>query len=277
MRTASAQSASDLPRETDPSATRPQATGACAATAAAGILGFLFLWGHAFFRTGFAPQASTFVSGYAAALIVGSPIVILLAVYGPAGILDAFAWIVRSPRANDPRANEQRAYEPRANEPRASARAAVQSCENDSLEIATPHGTNPAAPWRERDPFPRQDIDSTAAEEAVVFFQVAAALCLAFGFIATVVGLIVSLANLRNPSQLGPGVAAALLSQMYGVCIAVTCLALATFIARRHAAMGAMKPLARRAATAGGLTLIAGSLTTLIAFGIMMISMRPVI
>lgn len=136
---------------------------------------------------------------------------------------------------------------------------------------------NPAAHRQECDAFNGHDTESTPAEEAVVFFQVAAAFCLAFGFIATVVGLIVSLANLRSPSQLGPGVAAALLSQMYGVCLAVTCLALAAFIARRHAAMGAMKPLARRAATAGGLTLIAGSLTTLIAFGIMMISMRPVI
>lgn len=136
---------------------------------------------------------------------------------------------------------------------------------------------NPAAHRHERNAFNGHDTVSTPAEEAVVFFQVAAAFCLAFGFLATVVGLIVSLANLRSPTQLGPGVAAALISQMYGVCLAVTCLALAAFIARRHAAMGAMKPLARRAATAGGLTLIAGSLTTLIAFGIMMISMRPVI
>lgn len=277
MRTATAHSVSDLPRETDPAAPRAQATGGCIATAAAGIVGFLFLWGHAFFRTGFAPQASTFVSGYAAALIVGSPVVILLAVYGPAGIVDAFAWIVRSPRNHELRANDPQAAEPRANEPRASARAANQGCENDSLEIESLSAMNPAASRQERNAFNGHDTESTPAEEAVVFFQVAAAFCLAFGFLATVVGLIVSLANLRSPTQLGPGVAAALISQMYGVCLAVTCLALAAFIARRHGAMGAMKPLARRAATAGGLTLIAGSLTTLIAFGIMMISMRPVI
>lgn len=282
MRTATAHSVSDLPRETDPTAPRAQATGGCIATAAAGIVGFLFLWGHAFFRTGFAPQASTFVSGYAAALIVGSPVVILLAVYGPAGIVDAFAWIVRSPRNHEPRANdllvnEPRAKEPRANEPRASARAANQACENDSLEIESLSAMNSAAHRQERNAFIGHDTESTPANEAVVFFQVAAAFCLAFGFLATIVGLIVSLANLRSPTQLGPGVAAALISQMYGVCLAVTCLALAAFIARRHGAMGAMKPLARRAATAGGLTLIAGSLTTLIAFGIMMISMRPVI
>ncbi len=269
MNSASTPTVADLPRGTDPATPPASATGGCIATAAAGIVGFLFLWGHAFFRTGFAPQASTFVSGYAAALIVGSPIVILLAVYGPAGILDAFAWIIRPARNV---------------EPRASARAADQSRENDLFDIALPPEGNPSAHRHQRDSsnghdtdsIP-QDIDSTPAEEAVVFFQVAAAFCLAFGFIATVVGLIVSLVNLRTPSQLGPGVAAALLSQMYGVCLAVTCLALAAFIARRHGALGAMKPLARRAATAGGLTLIAGSLTTLIAFGIMMLSTRPVI
>lgn len=267
MNSASSPTVAELPSEAVPVTPPASATGACVATAAAGVLGFLFLWGHAFFRTGFAPQASTFVSGYAAALIVGSPIVILLAVYGPAGILDAFAWIIRPPRN----------HEPRTNEPRASVRAANPLGENEPFDIASPREVHPSAHRRERDSFNGHDTDSTPAEEAVVFFQVAAAFCLAFGFIATVVGLIVSLANLRTPSQLGPGVAAALLSQMYGVCLAVTCLALAAFIARRHGAMGAMKPLARRAATAGGLTLIAGSLTTLIAFGIMMLSTRPVI
>ena len=44
--------------------------------------------------------------------------------------------------------------------------------------------------------------------------------CPAFGMIGTVIGLIVIMANLNDPSKIGPGLAVALITTLYGACFA---------------------------------------------------------
>jgi flagellar motor component MotA len=109
--------------------------------------------------------------------------------------------------------------------------------------------------------------------EAVSFLQLAAALYLATGFITTLIGLILRLSNLGSPARLGPAMASSLLGQLYGVLFALVCLAFAATIARRHHA--AVHSLSRRAVGVAGIATVAGTLTTLILFGILMLSLAP--
>ena len=56
----------------------------------------------------------------------------------------------------------------------------------------------------------------------------------AFGMIGTLIGLVIMLANLDDPSKIGPGMAVALLTTMYGSIIAnALCLPMADRLARR--------------------------------------------
>lgn len=121
----------------------------------------------------------------------------------------------------------------------------------------------------------RRPTPGEASREAVTFFQLGAAFAMAFGFLNTLVGLVLSLTDLADTRRLGPGIALALLSQLYGVFIAVACIAAAAYIARRHQESPVLAPLARRAASVAGLTVVAGTLTTLLVFGILMLSVAP--
>ncbi|MCB9857621.1 MAG: MotA/TolQ/ExbB proton channel family protein [Phycisphaerales bacterium] len=114
--------------------------------------------------------------------------------------------------------------------------------------------------------------DSAAARDAAQFFQLWAAFALASGFVATVGGLIVMLKYMDDPSKIGPGMAVALLSQLYGVCIAVFCLACSVVVLRRYPDRDASRRLTRQAVAGAGMTVVAGTMATLIAFGILMIA-----
>lgn len=121
----------------------------------------------------------------------------------------------------------------------------------------------------------RKPTPGKAADDASTFFQLAAAFALSSGFIVTTISLILVLRRLDSPSHLGPAMAVALLSQLYGVFMAVGYVAASAYIARRHQDPGVTVPVARRAAGVAGVTVIAGVLTTMIAFGILMLSMTP--
>ncbi len=121
----------------------------------------------------------------------------------------------------------------------------------------------------------RKPTPGKSAADASTFFQLAAAFALASGFIVTTISLILVLRRLDSPAQLGPAMAVALLSQLYGVFMAVGYIAAAAYIARKHQGPGVAAPVARRAAGVAGVTAIAGILTTMIAFGILMLSMAP--
>ncbi|MBN2562771.1 MAG: MotA/TolQ/ExbB proton channel family protein [Phycisphaerae bacterium] len=184
-------------------------------SALVGIVGFFAVWGYATFLGSGGEILDVFLDFPAAVLVVLTPVTILFAVYGWAGIIDAFAWVFRKP---------------------------------------TPGKT---------------------AEDAVTFFQLGAAFALASGFLATVIGLVIMLRCMDDVSRIGPGMAIALLSQLYGVFIAVVCIALAAHIARRHSGRKSAGSLAHRSAGIAGITTIAGTLTAMITFGILMLSLAP--
>ncbi len=184
-------------------------------SALVGIVGFFAVWGYATFVGGSARVLDVLLDVPTAVLVVLTPVTILFAIYGWAGVIDAWAWVFRKP---------------------------------------TPGKT---------------------AEDAVTFFQLGAAFAMAGGFLATMMGMMLMLNSMEEISQIGPGLAIALLSQLYGVFAAVVCIGLAAHIARRHNGPASAGPLARRAAGIAGITTIAGTLTAMIVFGILMLSLAP--
>lgn len=180
-----------------------------------GIIGFFVVLGVAQSIQVGRNMQQGWVHAYSFLIVSLAPLALLAVVYGWAGVVDAFLWIVRRPTTGD------------------------------------------------------------ASREAVTFFQLAAAFAMAFGFLNTLVGLVLTLTDLADTRRLGPGIALALLSQLYGVFIAVTCIGIAAYIARRHQGSPVLAPLARRAASVAGLTVVAGTLTTLLVFGILMLSVAP--
>ncbi len=184
-------------------------------SALVGIVGFFSVWGYATFLGSHDHHLNVFLDVPTAILVVLTPVTILIAVYGWAGVVDACAWVFRKPTPGKP------------------------------------------------------------AEEAVTFFQLGAAFAMAGGFLATMIGMMIMLKHMDDVSQIGPGMAIALLSQLYGVFTAVICIAVAAYIARRHNGAAGTGPLARRAAGIAGITTIAGTLTVMIAFGILMLSIAP--
>jgi flagellar motor component MotA len=186
-----------------------------AISALVGIVGFFSVWGLTTALAADGNMLAVFVDIPSAVLVVLTPATILFAVYGWAGVVDAFAWIFRRPTPGKP------------------------------------------------------------AREAAVFFQLAAAFALAGGFLATMVGMVLMLANMDDVSMIGSGMALTLLSQLYGVFLAVLFIALAAYVTRRHNDSVDGTPVARRAAGVAGITTIAGTLTVLVVFGIMMLSLAP--
>ena len=121
----------------------------------------------------------------------------------------------------------------------------------------------------------RKPTPGKVSEEAVTFWQLGAAFALAGGFLTTMIGMILVLRQAGEVGKIGPGMAVALLSQLYGVFLAVVFIAVAAYVARRHHRGAVAAPVAHRAASIAGITTIAGTLTAMIVFGILMLSLTP--
>ena len=61
-----------------------------------------------------------------------------------------------------------------------------------------------------------------------------ASFAIGFGFLGTLIGMVLMLASLSDPSQIGPSTAMAILSQLYGVVFAIAMIALAAYLGIRH-------------------------------------------
>lgn len=177
-----------------------------------GLVGFFVLLGLMLYVLAVDHAVAMFVNVPAMTWMFLAPPALLLPIYGWAGIIDAFAYLVRPP-----------------------------------------------APGR-------------TADDAVTLFRLWAAFALAAGFLATMVCLILMLGTIEDPGRLGTGMAVALLSQLYGVFIAVICVAIASIIARRHNGPPSALSLSRQAAGVAGITVVAGTMTVLVAFGILMLA-----
>ena len=180
-----------------------------------GVIGFFVIWGLLLDRSSQDSSIDPIVSLPTLLLVVGSPIFVLLGVYGWAGVVDALTYIFR-----------------------------------------------------------RSSRDGSAAE-AVTLFQLWAAFAMATGFLTTMIAMITLLARLDDPRHLGPGIALALVGQLYGVFTAVVCIACAALIARRHHGCAALSLVTRPAVSMAGMIVIAGAMTALVAFGILMLAIAP--
>ena len=79
-----------------------------------------------------------------------------------------------------------------------------------------------------------QRASARATLDGLNVFRLAAAFAVACGLVATLVGLIVSLHHMSDPSMIGPAVASAMLPLLYGAVVALLCLVAATVLARRE-------------------------------------------
>lgn len=120
----------------------------------------------------------------------------------------------------------------------------------------------------------RRPEATTVPDEAAIL-QFVAASALGWGFVRTQAGLISCLGGLEHPREMGPQVASALAGQLYGTAFALVCICLAARSARRNQRPGQIARLLRRSSVAGGLTIVAGALTTVIAFCILRLSLAP--
>lgn len=107
--------------------------------------------------------------------------------------------------------------------------------------------------------------------EAIGFFRLAAVFAIASGFLGTLIGLIAMLCNMSDPSQIGAGMAIALLTQLYGAMVAVLCCVASGIIARQVPTGEAVGATTRRLVPAAGAA-AAGIAFSLLAFGIMLLS-----
>ncbi len=109
--------------------------------------------------------------------------------------------------------------------------------------------------------------------DAVNFFRLAAVFALACGFLGTLIGLVAMLQNMSDPSQIGKSMALALLTQMYGVILAVLSYVAAVIIARPEPTTRTTDTLTRSALPVAGAMTAMGTLGCLMVFAIMLLSL----
>ena len=117
--------------------------------------------------------------------------------------------------------------------------------------------------------------DERRAEDAVGFLRLAAALALGCGLVGTLVGLVIMLQQMEDASKLGPAMATALLSQFYGVLLAILTYAAAAVIARRADRAEVLAQSTRQALPVLA-TAATGVFALLLAFFIMFVAMFDV-
>ncbi len=76
--------------------------------------------------------------------------------------------------------------------------------------------------------------DALRRGDPVAFFRLAAAYAFLTGLCGMLIGIIQALSNLSNPAMIGSGLALTLLTQLYGVLLAVLSIGLAAFQALRY-------------------------------------------
>ena len=69
----------------------------------------------------------------------------------------------------------------------------------------------------------------------MIFYRLAAVYAAGMGMVGTLVGLIAMLSNMDDPSAVGFGLAAMLLTTLYGALLALPCIAMAVALSTRSA------------------------------------------
>ncbi len=122
-------------------------------------------------------------------------------------------------------------------------------------------------------------VSARATLDGLHVFRLAAAFALACGLVATLVGLIVFLQNMSDPSKIGPAVASAMLPLLYGAVVALLCLVAATVLARRETSGEAaieLDRLSRQSVRAASVAACAGVSAVLLVLFVSLLSMSEI-
>jgi len=108
---------------------------------------------------------------------------------------------------------------------------------------------------------------------SVSFFRLGAAFALAGGFLGTLIGLVVMLKNMDDPSALGPGMAMALLTQLYGVGLAMVSCSAAAIITHRTKHAHALNEVSRESVPVAAVASAVGVVCALVTLSLMFAAM----
>lgn len=120
-----------------------------------------------------------------------------------------------------------------------------------------------------------EHIQTLQRGDPVMFFRLAAAYSLTLGFVGTLIGLVAMLSNMDDPSKIGAGMAAALLSPLYGGLIAAPCIALAVIQAMRYPQENQARSATKFIVPVSGAAAVTGTVAALICFGALLWMFRP--
>jgi len=118
------------------------------------------------------------------------------------------------------------------------------------------------------------DREKTA--EAASFFRLGAAFALACGLLGTLIGLVTVLQNMSTPDALGPAMAVALLTQFYGILLAVASYCAAMIIARRQAATDVGEKATRGVLPVAATVAAVGTLSVALIFCLLLLALGEV-
>ena len=105
---------------------------------------------------------------------------------------------------------------------------------------------------------------------SVSFFRLGAAFALAGGFLGTLIGLMIILKNLTDPSRIGPGMVVALLTQLYGVGLAMMSCSAAAIITHRAEHARALNEVSRESVPVAGAAAAVGLVCAFMTFSFML-------
>jgi len=120
-----------------------------------------------------------------------------------------------------------------------------------------------------------EHIQTLQRGDPVVFFRLAAAYSLTLGFVGTLIGVVAMLSNMDDPSKIGAGMAAALLSPLYGGLIAAPCIALSVIQAMRYPQENEARDATKLVVPVAGAAAVTGTVAALICFGALLWMVRP--
>ncbi len=119
---------------------------------------------------------------------------------------------------------------------------------------------------------PASEADAVATR---CFLRQTATYALACGYLGSVLGMMLVLMNMADPSQIGPGLALALLSQVYGVVIALLAYCASTRWERRMGNAAEWERLSRRTLTETCIAAGAGTASLLMLFMLLYVALGP--
>lgn len=119
----------------------------------------------------------------------------------------------------------------------------------------------------------RGDERSERCRDAAGTFRLAATFTLISGYVGTLIGLVSMLMNMADPSQIGAGMAVALLTMLYGALAAALLFVAATVIARREPTCETFDTTTRWALPTTGAVTAFGVMGCLLAFFLVLLSM----